>query len=300
MVKFVCDLCGSPGLAPAPGVAQCATCGRVALVEAPPASPGASDPHAPGASSDPFSTDDPTLLLEDEIVEPAPRLATLWVRPGAEEAPTPELVPTPWRRHLPIVRTFLAVAAGTALAVGGAIAFRVGWIGGDDSDETVADVSPPPGPVAQRDPAPTGVARPEPPARSPERGAAAPARKTARIASTPRPQAAAAGEAFAPRAATLRNPGPADPRCIPKALHVRRDLAARLPAEIAVRFQVAATGAVGRIEVLGAVNDADVTRAIEDAIRSCTFIPGADEDGRPTTLPVVMRVQFDAPRHRLP
>jgi len=293
VVSFVCDLCGTPGRAPAPGIAQCTTCGRVALVEAAAASSAAPGPHA-GASQDPFAPDEPTLLLEDEIVEPAPRLATLWVRPEAED--TPERVPAPvWPRRS-LSRTMVAIAAGAALAVGGLAAFRAGWFGEDRDDGSVA-VSPAPPSVAQ-----PALASPSPPpaaAAAPHRSAvpserlAAPSRRPAHAASRPRARDLAAGEEpFTPRIAALRNPAPADSRCVPRALRVRGDLAARLPEAVTVRFPVAATGEVGRVEVLRPATDDDVARAIEDAIRSCTFIPGADDDGRPTTLPVVMRIRF--------
>jgi len=59
-----------------------------------------------------------------------------------------------------------------------------------------------------------------------------------------------------------------------------------------LRFQVAASGAVGRIELLGDVDDREIASAIEEAVRGCPFLPGSDEAGRPTALPVVMRVRF--------
>ena len=283
MISFWCDLCGTPGRAQAPGVAQCTKCGRVALVEGPVAAAAAPDPHG-AASRDPFAPEEPTLLLEDEIVEPAPRLATLWVRPGGED--TPEHVPMPVRARRPLLRKMIAIAAGTAVAAVGAMAIRAAWTGDDRDDGSVA-VSSALEPVAPAPPSPPPVSAEPPRVAAPPR---APARLSPRLRhGVPAP----AEDAFAPRIAALRNPSPADGRCVPRAaLRLRRELAARLPDAVTVRFPVAATGAVGRVEVLRPATDDDVARAIEDAIRSCTFVPGADDDGRPATLPVVMRIRF--------
>jgi TonB family protein len=83
-----------------------------------------------------------------------------------------------------------------------------------------------------------------------------------------------------------------DRRCVPRTLRAHGDLSGRLPPELAVRFQVAASGAVGGVEVLGDVRDRDLVEAIEGAVRACAFQPGLDEAGRPTSLPVVMRIRF--------
>jgi protein TonB len=109
----------------------------------------------------------------------------------------------------------------------------------------------------------------------------------------PRPVPAPEGEPLRDlQLAAHRNPAPVDRQCVPRALRARPDVAARLPEEIRARFPVAASGAVGPVEVRGDVPDPEVAGAIEEAIRGCPFVPGADEEGRPIPLSVVMRIRF--------
>ena len=270
VLTFVCDRCGTVGRAPAPGAAQCSTCGHVAIA---------------GLDGDPAATPAP------------PRLATLWVRPGPEESSTPDPVLIPPRRStLRSAATALALlTSGAALALGAAAALR-GGAGAKVRPATAGEPA-----ALARAPAETAsadVAAPAPTPRPASLGAvqpapAAPSRRTVRSATAAAP-AAAARAGIVPRIDALQDPSPADRRCVPRALRGRRELAGRLPPEIAVRFQVAASGAVGRVEVLGDVEDREAAAAIEEAVRACRFLPGSDEAGRPTALPVVMRIRFSS------
>jgi len=282
VLTFVCDRCGTVGRAPAPGAAQCSTCGNVAIA-GPSGDPAAASPSGAGVDASRVATPVP------------PRLATLWVRPGPEESPTPDPVPIPPQRSA--VRSAATVLAlltsGAALALGAVAALR-GGVGAPDRPVTggePAALAPGPAAAASADvavpaptprPAPLGEVQPAP---------AATSRRAFRNATAASPVAASRA-GIAPRIDALRDPKPADRRCVPRALRGRRELTGRLPPEVAVRFQVAASGAVGRIELLGDVEDREVAAAIEDAVRGCPFLPGSDEAGRPTALPVVMRVRF--------
>jgi len=296
-VTFVCDLCGAPGRAEAPGAAQCKTCGQVALVLASASSPVPSPARVPGP--DPFEVarrealgrrppDDVDLVLDDEVIEPPARLASLWVAPGRDGGPTPEPGTVPAfrrvRRGRRALATVGALVAGGALALGAAATFVGLDLAGDESSG--------PSPAAQPDrpaasfAAPSPVAEPRPVARA-RSGPAVPATRASS------PVAAPSGERLPdPRVAASRNPAPLDRQCVPRALRERSDVADRLPDEIRARFPVGASGAIGPVELMGEVSDPELAEAIEGAIRSCPFVPGADEEGRPISLSVVMRIRF--------
>jgi len=284
VLTFVCDRCGTVGRAPAPGAAQCSTCGNVAIA-GPAGDPAAATPRSAGVDASRMATPVP------------PRLATLWVRPGPEESPTPEPLPIPPRRSA--VRSAATVLAlltsGAALALGAVAALR-GGAGAPDRPATGGEpASLAPAPAAA---APADVAAPAPTPRAAPLGEvqptlAATSRRAVRTATAAAP-AAASRAGIAPRIGALRDPTPADRRCVPRALRGRRELTGRLPPEVALRFQVAASGAVGRIELLGDVDDREIASAIEEAVRGCPFLPGSDEAGRPTALPVVMRIRFSS------
>lgn len=201
-------------------------------------------------------------------------------------------------RKSPLVRrvvvAIVALGAGTALAVGAAVTIPDRWKG-KVSSAAAGDFSPPAMPAAQdirtaSDPAPAPVARPELPSGSREKRVGQP--KPARLASTsPGPAPSQRRGLFAPRSDELLDAGPVDRQCVPRALRARRD-PTQLPAEIAVRIPVEASGTVGRVEVLGDVTDGDLARAIVHAVRSCPFNAGSDDDGRPVAQSVIMRIKF--------
>jgi hypothetical protein len=310
-VTFVCDLCGAPGRAERPGSAQCENCGWVAIVYAPStdgielAPPGeAAAPPEAGRAPDPFAVGSgtPAPRPAREATPPvATPLARLWTPPGRTGGETPEpssiqAIRAPRDRARRARRALVpagVLAAGAALAVGAAaIAIRSGWVGSDDASTREAPAATWAAP--QTDPlAPTGPAPASPPRadRSAPSRVPAQAQRPQRVAASARSPATGAPELVPARATSSRNPAPEDRTCVPRALRARADLADRLPAEITARFPVGANGAIGRIDV-GDVPDREVARAIEAAIRGCPFVAGADEEGRPTALSVVMRIKF--------
>jgi hypothetical protein len=319
-VSFVCDLCGAAGLAPGPGSAQCATCGHVALVlgrdgggrrrEVPAVT------RAPAARPDP-AQDDVDLVLDRELEEPQ-RLAELWTRPETRELPTP--VPQPVggarlrarRGALPrlgrgaiLAATF---AAGAAFAIGAAVAFRGAGKpdAAPDAPAAPARISAATGGAQGSAPAPTSGARtraaspggaPAPvPARSAPPGPPveqAVSRAPSRAAPAATAPTGAEGATPEDRGTGFLDPAPEDRQCVPRALRaLRREQPGRFPEEITVRFPVAASGAVGRIDVAGSFADGGAADAIREAVRGCPFRPGADGSGRPTAAAVVMRIRF--------
>jgi hypothetical protein len=281
VLTFVCDQCGATGSADRPGAARCTACGYVAFVEAP---AGWGPPPEPDRVAAP-TRDRPARELDGETVAVTERFATLWVRPGAHEVTEPHPLPAPPAR----ARTARRVAIAGALLAGGA---ALAWVAVVIAESRWPGAEGGGGQVAAAPAAPAPAARPAVATLSPAPIPALPAdaTKQARVAAARRAIASTAAAQPASRAG-LVNPAPQDRRCVPRALRARRDLSDRMPPEIAVRLRVAATGEVARIEVLD-VADGEVAEAIGDAVRSCQFSPGTDEDGRPVSLPIVMRIRF--------
>ncbi len=281
MLTFVCDQCGATGTVQAPGSARCTKCGYVALVKTPAGWQPTPDP-------DPFAPrpDARASAARDGVernTAPKERLATLWVRPGAEQTPTAphalSAAPPPRRRSAASGTAIAAIllAGSAAVALSSAVVVRPRWLDRGGASSGVQS----PAPVQQ--PAPTPPASPEPiPRASAEKVSPVPAKRALTASASPAVRGA------------LVNPVPADRRCVPRALRARSDLSGRLPPELAVRFRVTASGDVARIEVLD-VADRDVADAVGEAVRSCRFSPGTDENGRPIALPITMRIRFAAP-----
>jgi hypothetical protein len=59
-----------------------------------------------------------------------------------------------------------------------------------------------------------------------------------------------------------------------------------------MRFEVGPYGSLGPIEIQGRALDSRIANALKAAVRSCRFIPGADQDGQLTRLSLVMTIRF--------
>ncbi len=92
--------------------------------------------------------------------------------------------------------------------------------------------------------------------------------------------------------AGFRSPAPARPRCLQESIRIPHALQGRLSGSITVKFAVGRDGSVGLFEILGEQPDPRVAEALESAVRSCEFRPGADAQGRATRLWVVMPLRF--------
>ncbi len=90
----------------------------------------------------------------------------------------------------------------------------------------------------------------------------------------------------------FRKPAEASPGCVRSAIRVPPDLAGYISGPITVKFAVGREGAVGRVEVVGAVMDPRIVEVIRRALRDCRWLPGADAQGRPVALWVVMPLRF--------
>ncbi|HET6921982.1 MAG TPA: energy transducer TonB [Anaeromyxobacteraceae bacterium] len=177
--------------------------------------------------------------------------------PAPPEAPAPE-TRLPGRTRLPAARPVAppAVAARTAPEVRGR-------------------------PVREAQAAPAAVPDPvEAPAVSP------PAVASAR----PAPEPAEEAPQFAQQG--FRSPAQEVPNCVQSSVRLPRDLAALASGPVTVRFAVDKDGSVGLFRVEGQVLDRRIADALWSAVRDCRFLPGADDQGRPTRLWVVLPIRF--------
>jgi len=90
----------------------------------------------------------------------------------------------------------------------------------------------------------------------------------------------------------FRKPAEAVPGCVRGAIRMPPDLAGYVSGPTTVKFAVGRDGTIGRVEVLGAALDERVVEVIRRGLRACRWLPGADAQGRPVSLWVVMPLRF--------
>lgn len=94
----------------------------------------------------------------------------------------------------------------------------------------------------------------------------------------------------------FRKPVEARPGCTRNAMRVPRELAGFISGPITVRFAVARDGQVGKVQLETPVPDRRIEDVIRSALRACEWRPGADEQGRPIAIWVIMPIRFTASR----
>ena len=98
----------------------------------------------------------------------------------------------------------------------------------------------------------------------------------------------------APRylATGFKPPRLADKACLADRMHMSTTIADLVkPGPITCKFAVYSNGAVGSFQVLTPV-DHQVAEFIKRAVTSCEWVPGADQQGRPTALWVIQPFRF--------
>ncbi len=114
-------------------------------------------------------------------------------------------------------------------------------------------------------------------------------------AATPAPAPAPTPQfADAPRYAGdgFRSPQLADRACISDNLRLPSQLGEAAPDLVTARVAVSATGQATTIQVMGQVADPRISEAVRRAIQVCNWIPGADAQGKPTALWVVLPIRL--------
>lgn len=94
--------------------------------------------------------------------------------------------------------------------------------------------------------------------------------------------------------AGFRKPQMAQPNCVQNAVRVPRELQGFISGPITVKFAIGRDGQPGRFEAMTSVPDKRIADAIWNAVQSCKWIPGADAQGKPTAIWVILPMRFTA------
>ena len=92
--------------------------------------------------------------------------------------------------------------------------------------------------------------------------------------------------------AGFRRPVEENPGCFASTLRLPQDLTGFISEVLTVKFVVGREGRVGKIELLSQVPDRRIAVAIENALRTCHWHPGADGTGQPIALWVILPLRF--------
>lgn len=97
----------------------------------------------------------------------------------------------------------------------------------------------------------------------------------------------------APRymSAGYKAPAMADKNCFRDSFRLPPALAGFVTS-VTVKFAVYPNGAIGAFQVMGTVPDQRIADAIRNALSNCTWVPGADAQGRPTPIYVILPVRL--------
>ncbi len=90
----------------------------------------------------------------------------------------------------------------------------------------------------------------------------------------------------------FRRPEQAVRNCVPDSIRIPRDLQGFVSGPIAVKFAVRRDGSPAYFAVMTPVPDKRIGDAIWQAVTGCRWIPGADAQGRPTTIWVILPIRF--------
>jgi len=80
--------------------------------------------------------------------------------------------------------------------------------------------------------------------------------------------------------------------CVAENLRLPQSLQSFVSGPITVKFAVYSNGAVGAFSFLTALPDPRIGEAIKSAVTSCQWTPGADAQGKPTAIYVILPIRF--------
>ncbi|WP_242344720.1 energy transducer TonB [Anaeromyxobacter terrae] len=112
------------------------------------------------------------------------------------------------------------------------------------------------------------------------------------VVGAPPPQPPQVQDAPAYATTGYRRPQTSVPGCVQRTLHLPPELLDSIEGAITVKFAVGKDGVPSRFEVVTGVHDQRIVNAVWGAVQSCKWIPGADAQGRPVSIWVVMPVRF--------
>ena len=92
--------------------------------------------------------------------------------------------------------------------------------------------------------------------------------------------------------AGFRKPTLSNPRCIQENMRVPAALQGFISGPITLKIGIRRDGSVQALQIMTAVPDKRIEDAIRHAVGACPFIPGADAQGRPTPIWVIMPIRL--------
>jgi len=92
--------------------------------------------------------------------------------------------------------------------------------------------------------------------------------------------------------AGYKKPTMAEPGCVQRSVRISSDLLDYITGPVTVKFAIGRDGVPSRFEVMSAISDQRIANAIWQAVKSCKWNAGADAQGRPTNIWVILPVRF--------
>ncbi len=104
----------------------------------------------------------------------------------------------------------------------------------------------------------------------------------------------AGGIEEAPRYVTagFRPPREKERNCVRNSMRVPPALAGFVSGPVMVKFAVRRDGSISQVQIMSQVPDPRIGEIIARGLSSCDWVPGADAQGNPTSLWVVMPIRF--------
>lgn len=92
--------------------------------------------------------------------------------------------------------------------------------------------------------------------------------------------------------AGYRKPEMARRGCVQESVRLPRELLGFVSGPVTVKFAIGRDGVPSRFEVLTGVPDQRISGAIWKAVQECKWVPGADAQGKPTAIWVILPIRF--------
>ncbi len=104
----------------------------------------------------------------------------------------------------------------------------------------------------------------------------------------------AGGVEEAPRYMTagFRAPRTRDPRCLQSSMRVPSALQGFVSGPINVKFAVRRDGSIGSLQIMSRIPDPRIAEIIARGLAACEWAAGADAQGNPTSIWVIMPIRF--------
>jgi protein TonB len=92
--------------------------------------------------------------------------------------------------------------------------------------------------------------------------------------------------------AGYRKPTMVEPGCVQRSVRIPPQLAGYISGPITAKFAIRPDGVPTRFEVMGGVPDQRIADAMWRAVQGCRWVPGADAQGRPVSIWVILPFRF--------